>query len=116
MGTSAGTLPDQELVQQRIQHLETSQKALQSHLTELEAECSISRTALQNEQDAKTKAEERVDKLLAAKKRLQESEEGLKMEIACLEVRPRCFQTKATLQLMHSSEVILFSLADPSGI
>ncbi len=55
-------------------------------MAELEAECKALQAASQTDKDARVKAEERADRLLAAKKRLQENEEAMRTDISMLEV------------------------------
>ena len=71
----------------RIKQLESSQHSLQQHVADLEAEWKTCSSALQEEQAAKLKAQEKSDKLAAAKKRLEQTVDDLQQQISFLEVR-----------------------------
>lgn len=82
--TSAGLVdPSQD----RIKQLENSQHSLQQHLTKIEAHWKSCSAALQEEQAVKLKAQERADKLAAAKKRLEQTIDDLQVQISSLEVQ-----------------------------
>ncbi|KAK9839177.1 hypothetical protein WJX74_010992 [Apatococcus lobatus] len=71
----------------RIKQLESSQQNLQQHLAEIEAKWRSSSLSLQEEQVAMVKAQERSDKLAAAKQRLEQTIDDLQAQISSLERR-----------------------------
>lgn len=73
--------------QDRVKQLESSQHSLQQHMADLEAEWKTCSSALQEEQAAKLNAQEKSDKLAAAKKRLEQTVDDLHEQISSLEVR-----------------------------
>lgn len=82
--TSAGS---EDPSQERIKQLEKSQHSLQQHLTEIEAQWKACSAALHQEQAEKIKAQEKAEKVAAAKKRMEQTIDDLQAQISSLEVQ-----------------------------